>query len=1109
MPEGSRRRHIQPVDEIPQSLYSARQLIRPSRQPLIPQLQPYFPNTTTTLQIFADGACRGNGSNNTKSSFGIWSTAYECPYNAHFIIDVPTNNRAELTSAIHACMTITNIASIHPFITQFTIKMDSSYVISGVVEARTTLPYDSSHSNSDLWFLLGEKIKLLPPSIHVNWTWIPRHQNKEADELANCILDNRPPNTAITSTTLSISLTDDLLHRTLEKITSQRISCMKHISPKLDILFLAIISTITNRNHYTHQQRRILFILLPHLISTSRTHISNTTEFKHFRTHLSMLTDESYLIHTLQEINNTPLQFRDTPTAPNRQRLMALCRVGAFHKCIPSTTCTIDCHPPASVINKLQSEAFPEKDLPPPLPVTPVTCTFGEILRAFKKLKSHKAAPLSGWTKELLYVVLKHGQHLTTFIEQIFNDFINTNISPAESALLKTSLSVILQYTGTEKRRLISISDTLLKLAFHIVFTDTLQKDQQLHKSGHTIGLSGQCQIAVAAIQQAVNNNVQVMRYDAVSAHPTISRHAAFAYFKKYSHLYHNTFPLINLLYSSKSFSTVFANDGHPLYRFTSTAGTFQGCVSANPFYTCATITTTLSLHPNIVQVADDIHTLRDFDPTTVTNAFAQIDQKLDGPKCFILTRSTLPAKILGAIITHPLNTEAEINKALTPYLVKLRNTYNTLLTLDCSLQCKTLILRSITWNWMYFMETFSNRAGEIFAIAIDDAQFTTFTSLFPSVPHTCYGRIFMPVEAGGMGLIPYTDLQPFLKQRSILKAIPHVSSKFNLQIDLPLPSNPQTSSLKIAWMTLFKEHCLATRTSNVSLHDRMYLKNSDFTSWLVTWPRNKWSELSDAEITTAINLRYTCIPSRDIYCDNHSLLSLSPELFTRHITSCPRCSAYHNIPRHEAVVHMLHRTFTWHNTHSKVLTRGELPLDHSAPKSGSDLLITTNDRFHLDVKIVSESLPYQSSSRIKLRFKDTMNWYQDFQRSTNIKTVPFILSLFGIISPSTLHLLPPLCHHAVDPSQLLRDICTNVQFELFRSMHHHLQTLYVAHRPSASNLSRIPNELERSSPIGTVTPRQADNTAEEGEEDAWLFTLGEAPTHGSQSASRRVPTPK
>jgi ribonuclease HI len=141
------------------------------------------------VQIFADGACRGNpgpGGWGALLRYGeqereLWGGE------AH-----TTNNRMELTAVIRALEVLQRPSRLH-------IVTDSQYVLHGITQwlagwkRRGWRTADGKPvKNQELWQRLDE---LLAPH-QVEWTWVRGHtghpENERADALANRGIDELP-----------------------------------------------------------------------------------------------------------------------------------------------------------------------------------------------------------------------------------------------------------------------------------------------------------------------------------------------------------------------------------------------------------------------------------------------------------------------------------------------------------------------------------------------------------------------------------------------------------------------------------------------------------------------------------------------------------------------------------------------------------------------------------------------------------------------------------------------------------------------------------------------------------------------------------------------------
>lgn len=1049
-------------------LRNSREVLRQDR---VMQEEKYFDEQIKLVHIWGDGATRGNGTSSPQSAMGVYCGDYRCPYNIGKIIDEPTNNRAELRAFISALMVATQIKVLHDWIRNFTFHFDSTYVVTGTLEGRMDLPFDSGHANSDLWFIAGEVSKQLS-DCHFQTVWVPRSKNRAADELANAALDKRIVNTDIHNELMGASYSSDLLIQAFTKVTSKRFSTVRHIPQGLEVLFVQVIESISTRQ-IPFEERRMMFTLLPHLISVYAHHVSSSQSYKHLRTHLSMLANEDYFAEHLTQIAHGRNDYnfsQPKDQGVSSQRIISLCRIGAFHKCIANDAIQIESQPSQEIINKLTDTAFHTKPLPMPLHITTaVTTTYGEIFRAYRRLKSHKGAGLSGWTKELLWHPL-NATHLKVFMVRVLTSIINDQLHEVERAMYKTSIAMIIKYVDCDKRRLCLISDTLLKWGFHIVLRGRMSQDSNFQLSSNTFGMSGQCQIVIHAVQHVIDKGTVPIQMDSVSAFPTVSRTAIFDYLQSRSGIYSDAFPLINLVYSSPSFAKLYFQ-GSPIHTFMSTTGSHQGCVSGPALYAFGTIRANLKVGPGIAQMADDFYTIVESPQLfpKVIEEFKKSDQVLDGPKMRTLNRQVLPVTALGGILVHPSNPDNIIRLAIQKVCNKVTKTYNAIRNLDAPLQCKLLILRSAQWNYTYYLETWHPKAGEALAQHLESTQIATFFHLFPTLNqalHDCQDHtrnilLHLPTEDGGVGLIPFTDMQPYFYYKSRQKARPHILSKFGMDIGEPPSINVNMSAVG-KWHQIFQERMTASRVHYSTLEGRMFCTQSDFQSWLDTWPVNKWMQINDEELTLAMFMRFNLLPETNLRCTSAGFIDrLKPDQRYLHFVGCRHCSGgtIEGI-RHNSTVEMLHRTFKYHSTYSKPMHPKDMPISSSQPRSATDLLVITNRIFHIDLVVSAASViseePSRSGRRMNAAFRRKIQRYRAFEKNSGITTLPWVMSNTAVIHHKTLELMKDLITHAVSPTQLRKDLIANSQMELIRSTYKALQVAVVLRKDVPEN---VPSE--------------------------------------------------
>ena len=142
---------------------------------------------TTEVQIFTDGACRGN------PGPGGWGAILRYGNNEKELYGgekETTNNRMELMAAIKALESLSRSCTVD-------LTTDSQYVRMGISEWMHNwkkrgwkTSAKKPVKNVDLWQRLDE----VTSKHKVNWHWVKGHsgheENERADELANMGIDN-------------------------------------------------------------------------------------------------------------------------------------------------------------------------------------------------------------------------------------------------------------------------------------------------------------------------------------------------------------------------------------------------------------------------------------------------------------------------------------------------------------------------------------------------------------------------------------------------------------------------------------------------------------------------------------------------------------------------------------------------------------------------------------------------------------------------------------------------------------------------------------------------------------------------------------------------------
>ncbi len=141
---------------------------------------------TTTVEIYTDGACRGNPG---PGGWGVVLIAGQHRKTMHGGEPETTNNRMELTAAIEALNALKGRRKVR-------LYTDSKYVMDGI---RSWLPNWKARGwktaakkpvkNQDLW----QALDAAAAGHDIEWQWVKGHDgnpgNEEADALANLGID--------------------------------------------------------------------------------------------------------------------------------------------------------------------------------------------------------------------------------------------------------------------------------------------------------------------------------------------------------------------------------------------------------------------------------------------------------------------------------------------------------------------------------------------------------------------------------------------------------------------------------------------------------------------------------------------------------------------------------------------------------------------------------------------------------------------------------------------------------------------------------------------------------------------------------------------------------
>lgn len=580
-------------------------------------------NCKEEIIIKFDGACRGNGGRSelTASAAAVFCDSYDSEFTTARVLDVTTNNAAEINGAILATGAVHQIVGMlqerkKPF-PKFVICGDSEMTIAAVKSGRV-LAYKSSDKlpNSKLWVSLAKELLRLPDSVPLTWRWVPRHQNVEPDELCNAKLDSRPPDPKIVSLP---SATDDatvgmLLENIVRTIRTKRMKTIRTIPISISKQLRSTMQSwcSTTDPHVL----RLLFFAMPRLISVYTNKVSGRADFKYLMCHVTNLSERHYLLeaghHLLLKQSTTNPLYSPTPKDPNFSHIIAtLCSRGLHGKVIAmSDTDTILADAKKPEVQDKLLKLFPTHQLPSPLPKprTPTLPSIGALIWAFKRLKKGSAPGITGWTKELLQAFFHEPtKTIQDALMAIFTFIVNADISMSEKQLLQHGVLIPFEYhSAVGKIRPIQLLDVTTKMAFLCVMR-MCPEDPRLVSLGFVNNIKGSSVCAVAALQAALLRGDVVVSGDAVNAFNTANRQSGFQYVYEHRNIYEEAFPLLNMLYAEVSSATSYDSCGNEVMSIQVSAGTRQGCVSGPWFLSVCTMNPSEKHYPHLIQMADDV----------------------------------------------------------------------------------------------------------------------------------------------------------------------------------------------------------------------------------------------------------------------------------------------------------------------------------------------------------------------------------------------------------------------------------------------------------------------------------------------------------------------
>jgi hypothetical protein len=937
---------------------------------------------------------------------------------------------------------------------------------------------DIYHYDALLDLIRREIIDLQSMGILQSLRWVPRNLNVEADELCNAILDKEAPDTTKRSTANRVTASVELLNELLRMLQDKRVPTIRTLPHQLAKHWRTFIHFLVDRYRTESDQQdrlrlRLIFMIAPHLLTVNNTvnYIRGRADFVALRVHLIMLLKPAYLDDCIYSLRDRITKHRhparsSEPALLKPSQIQSFCARGMYAKCLGEGDATIAEFNDTNV--ETIRKGFPTADLPPhidPNPRFKADVTFKRLRDAVKSMKNGKATGLSGWCRELLYpVVVLHAEtHVQLGLTTIFSDITNARLSEPEQEFLRSFILVPLAYASKPgKVRAIIITDIILKAVWKIVLRDVASKDHALLQSGQVFGKPGQAGLAVCAMQASLSQGYAVVSLDASNAFPSIARSTFIDHMTNRPE-YVECIPLLNMMYTYACTARWYRSDpeGNPqVVAFIITDGCLQGCVSGPHLYAVGTLKTAAPFRKHLCQVTDDSNLVGPEairHAKAVIEAFSKISQKMDGPKmkvylphvwnedCKIQELAALEDPIfkgdnvvcsdqcfgvLGGAISAEVNpTTDSLTSAMKKLGDRLRNRIAAVLALDCSVQCKMLILRHLPYGMTYAARTTFHPRSQALFLELDQLILQAVGKVLPDVNLDLHSSTFTSsIEDGGVGFMPIASVHHNL-QAALVDQASRFLEVFGLRMQ---PQDFISKPIRYVW------RMNTGGAFNRFDRDGRTFRTGEFRSWLDCRPTTSITRIDDRQYRFQIdvildNLR-PCGVCKDV-SKNLDLSTMTRADFTHHFFTCQACATglFHN--RHQEVLHAIRRTNRFHGVVDSVPTFFEAPLPGNS-KGGPDLMVFAEESHAVDVVCaftprVDDSVKFRSELEDRYSYK--IRKYKEFQALSQYTVVPFVVSHLGVISKQTRDQIQTWKLRALEPTYI-DDLYNNVQMAIIRS---------------------------------------------------------------------------
>ena len=138
------------------------------------------------IRVFVDGSCRRNGTKDARAGIGVVAYKVEAHTSTLMfkfgrLVTYETNNMAEYSAVFHALRELKNYGQ-----EEIVVHSDSQLIVNQLLGTWEL----KDRRLVQLYSMIMQLITMVPFT-NLNFKWIPRTENKEADEIAQSITDEK------------------------------------------------------------------------------------------------------------------------------------------------------------------------------------------------------------------------------------------------------------------------------------------------------------------------------------------------------------------------------------------------------------------------------------------------------------------------------------------------------------------------------------------------------------------------------------------------------------------------------------------------------------------------------------------------------------------------------------------------------------------------------------------------------------------------------------------------------------------------------------------------------------------------------------------------------